>query len=270
MNTRLLYVPNKPAIVGVAGEQAANDASPFAVKRGDEGVEVRAQSAMNRAAALIARMPERNVAKLLPEPVKAVAPVTSRSAALAVGLDSKVKEFTSVRPNESEHLSAFESVNRLIAEAHQEFEQKWAPVADFKARTESYSDNDLRDVIAQAGDPADYEAESEHIKHLALESKSHLAALSDHVAVYSKANGSDSSVQEVSERVQSSLADLAPANPNTAADDETTPGTGYGSGHASGESLADSTKKALKALRGMIERFISMVCNLLGLNRKPA
>ena len=276
MNTRLILMPNKLSVVGAVGEQAANDASPFTEKRGDEGVEIRAQAAIGRAAALVAKLSDRKtVQTVLPESIKAVAPATSRSAALALGLDSKAKEFTSVRPSESEHLTAFESDNKLIATAHEDFSMKWAPVVEFTNSSEGFSDDDLRAVIAETGDPAEYDAESERINLLASESKSHLASLGEHVAVYSKANGADSSVQEVSERVQASLADIAPANANPIADDEdedakNNAGTGYGPGHSDSGSIKEAAKRALKELQKLIESFLLMLKRLLGLGTKPA
>ena len=277
MNTRLILMPNKLSVVGVAGEMAANDASPFAAKRSGEHAEDRAQRAMSRAAALVSQMADRKVAKLLPEPVKTTVPLVSRSAALVTGLDAKAKEFVSIPPSESEHLSAFESVNRLIAQAHQEFEQKWAPVAEFKVRAVRYSDDDLRDVIAQAGNPTEFEAESEHIKKLSSESTAHLAALSDHVTAYQKAHGADDSIRETAERVQASLADLSPVNATSVAvvdeddeEEENAAGTSYGPGHASGESLSESVKRAMAALREIIQKFIDLVLKMLGIGTKPA
>ena len=188
------------------------------------------------------------------EPAKPVL-ATSRSATLASDLDAKAKEFTNTPPSQSEHLTAFEAVNKLIVAAHQEFETKWTP-------------------DAQVNEPAEYEAESEHIKSLATESTNHLSALSEHVTAYQKAHGADDSIRETAERVQASLSDLAPANVNSTADDEdedaeNRTGTGYGPGHADSGSIKEAAKRALQELKKLILAFIQMIQRLL-FGAKPA
>ena len=203
-----------------------------------------------------------------PAPVESVS-TTSRSAVAATTLSETARAHIETPPNESEHLIAFEAATRQFAEATRAFETKWAPVKAFAASNPACTEDELNEVIAASGNPADYDAEQAEIKEMSLQSASHLNALGAHVVAYQKANGADDSVREVAERVEASLAELAPCSPAREEEDkpetkqaeEGTPGAA-----GPGKNLAE---KAYEALRALIQRFVEMFQRLLGFGAKP-
>lgn len=304
MEPSLTLSPATPVVVAQANSNAANSVdvlTPFVlaanqdvqmprsiaalasladrIKRED----ARTESRTNRAIEMLNRLAETASAKSVQAPLPAPtltlppAPVsaesvsaTSRSAAAATVLSETAKAHIETPPNESEHLTAFEAATRQFAEATKAFEQKWAPVKQFAASNPACTEDELNEVIVATGNPADYDSEQAKIKEVSLQSASHLNALGAHVVAYQKAHGADDSVREVADRVEASLADLAPCSPENVEEEkpeskEAEAGTPTATGP--GKNLAE---KAYEALRALIQRFVEMFQRLLGIGAKPS
>ena len=309
MEPSLTLSPATPVVVAQANSNAANSVdvlTPFVlaanqdvqmprsiaalasladrIKREDARTESRTNKAIEMLNRLAETASEKRVQASLPTPTLSLppapvpaAPVTTslRSSAAATVLSETAKAHIETPPNESEHLIAFEAATRQFAEATRNFEAKWAPVKAFAASNPACTEDELNDVIAATGNPADYDSEQAEIKEMSLQSASHLNALGAHVVAYQKANGADNAVREVAERVEASLAELAPCSPEkvdegkpeTKQPEAGTPGaTGPGAA-GPGKNLAE---KAYEALRALIQRFVEMFQRLLGFGAKPS
>ncbi len=308
MEPNLTFASTAPLIVAQANSNAANsvDVLTPATLAANQGVQMprsiaalasladrikredaRTESRTNKAIEMLNRLAETASEKrvqaplpaptlsLAPAPVPAAPATTSlRSSAAATVLSETAKAHIETPPNESEHLIAFEAATRQFAEATKAFEQKWAPVKQFAASNPACTEDELNEVIAATGNPADYDAEQAKIKEMSLQSASHLNELGAHVVAYQKVNGGDDAVREVAERVEASLAELAPCSPEKAEEvkpetkqpEAEAPGaTGHGA-TSPGKNLAE---KAYEALRALIQRFVEMFQRLLGFGAKP-
>ena len=304
MEPSLTLASNTPVVVAPVNSEAANAVSVLTpailaanqdvqmprsiaalasladrIKREDARTESRTNKAIEMLNRLAETASEKRVQAPLPAPTLSLPPApapvesvstTSRSAVAATTLSETARAHIETPPNESEHLTAFEAATRQFAEATKAFEHKWAPVKAFATSNPACTEDELNEVIAATGNPADYDSEQAEIKEMSLESASHLNALGAHVVAYQKANGADDSVREVADRVEASLAELAPLSsakveegaPETKQAEEGTP-------DATGPSK-NLAEKAYEALRALIQRFVEMFQRLLGFGAKPS
>ena len=304
MEPNLTLAPSAPVVVASANGLSANSSDVLtpSVLAANQDVQMprsiaalaslaerikredaRTESRTNRAIEMLSRLAETASAKSVqapslaptlalppaPAPAESIS-ATSRSAVAATTLSETTKAHIETPPNESEHLIAFEAATRQFAEATRAFETKWAPVKQFATSNPACTEDELNEVIAASGNPADYDAEQAEIKEMSLQSASHLNALGAHVVAYQKANGADDAVREVAERVEASLAELAPLSPEKT--EEGKPETKQPEAEAPtatgpGKNLAE---KAYEALRALIQRFVEMFQRLLGIGAKPS